>query len=186
MIVRKWFNFSFQIYSCIFILQTSQFPLKDNRLTSSPSKAYAVDSYEQVKTFYYPTIREYEVMKLSASTYYSSDDDNDDDNQRNDGKDDYTDLSHSSEIFESRKIVKKISDKKDYNLRDISNNSKIEPNKTKILYEPSLSSFETTSANVQFKNNDSSDVTTDQFSKLLFSSPSATVTSSGASVRFTF
>lgn len=126
------------------------------------------------------------MMKSSPSTYYTSDDDGGD-------EDDYSDygtgtLAPSPESFESEKIVKKSSDIKKLNLSnessvhdEISNNK---PNSTQPLYVPIPSSTISTTTNLEIENNDSSNDRTNKFPKLLFSSPSATVTSNGPSVRF--
>lgn len=145
----------------------------DNRLTSSA--ANAVENYEQIEAFYYPTKIEHEVMKSSASNnYYNSD-----------GEDDYSDysdyrtgtLTPSPQHFESEKILKKPSDIKKVILR--SSNISIHD---EIAVKPN-STFTTSKAtDLELGIGDRINGNTNTFSKLLFSSPSATVTSNGPSV----
>lgn len=122
------------------------------------------------------------MMKPSASSYYTSDD-----------EDDYNDygtgtLAPSPENFESERINKKPSDIQKINLshnssnasgvhETISNNNKV--NNSQLLH----SSTRSTNTNLNLENSDSNS-SLNKFPKLLFSSPSATVTSNGPSVSY--
>ena len=164
--------FSFQI-SCM-LQQTSQLPLKNTIINSN---------YEQLKSYYYPpssqranevvhdlplsddSISEIkiksEMMESSASNYYSSHGNSDDD--------EYADyaagtISPSHENFESEKIKIKPSDSK-----RISNTSEI-INVTEMKSKPNITQLQESQQQQVPNNLDNS-----KFSKLLFSSPSATV-----------
>lgn len=161
---------SFQI-SCICIFQTSQLPLKN-------------------KAFYYPTIHQGETINPSSSNYFVSG------NQREENDNvEYSDYEEDTdaplENFESEKIIKKPSDIKKLTLMTGSNESheSIQPemlelrfNKTPSLRESSYSPTNTNlnSAIQSFHNVNHENA--NNYSKFIFSSPSATVTSNGPSV----
>jgi hypothetical protein len=116
-------------------------------------------------------------MKSSASSYYTSEDEDDYYNDYGTG------TLAPSDVFESEKIHKKPSDIKKINLSHISNNDTTsgvneENINTKINTTQLLNAQSSTTS----ENSDSNSDSTNKFPKLLFSSPSATVTSNGPSV----
>ncbi|XP_070490845.1 probable basic-leucine zipper transcription factor O [Chironomus tepperi] len=188
---------SLQLISCIIfiscIYQASLLPLKQNTIIKNNN------NYEeqQLKSYYYPsssqranevhdlpltddvddsirTIKKSEMMESSASNYYTS-------NHRRDDEDDYSTGSIAAdailhENFESEKIKP-------------SDNSKViqQKNSTEVMtiiddvnYKPNITQLQVPNLD----NNNSND-NSNKFSKLLFSSPSATVsTSNGPSGPF--
>lgn len=171
-------DFLFQI-SCFCIFQTSQFPI-DNRLSSLIT---STANHEKVEAFYYPPLNHHEEMiKPSASSYYTSDDD--------DYYNDYGTETRapSPDNFESERIInKKPSDIQKISLSHNSNNassvhetiSNNKLNSSQLLH--ARSSTKSTKTNLNLENSDNK---SNKFPKLLFSSPSASVTSNGPSVSF--
>jgi hypothetical protein len=191
-------------------MHASQLPLK-TPITSSNNNNNNYNNHHQLKSYYYPTssqranevhdltlidddgdrdddsIIKSEMMELSASkNFYSSHNDEDDDEYS-----DYATGSPLADAFESEKIVKKPSDnKKLFNTNNDSNkasdvalvhesevSSSSIPNKTQIqrtqqTHVPKLDVVDTVP----------SASSSSKIPKLLFSSPSATVTSNGPSV----
>lgn len=142
----------------------------------------------QNKAFYYPTIRQREIINPSSSNYFASG------NQRKEEEiveySDYEEDTHAPlENFESEKIIKKPSDiKKLILMTGVNNESSVQPemlemrlNQTPSLHVSSfLSNTKLDSAIRNSNNNDQENA--NNYSKFIFSSPSATVTSDGPSV----
>lgn len=181
--------------SCIY--QASLLPLKQNTIIKNNN------NYEeqQLKSYYYPsssqranevhdlplidddvddsvrTVKKSEMMESSASNYYTS-------NQKRDDEDDYSTGSLAAdailhENFESEKIKP-------------SDNSKVitQRNLTEVMtivddvnYKPNITQLQVPNLDNNNNHSKNSNDNSNKFSKLLFSSPSATVsTSNGPSV----
>lgn len=162
-------------------------PLK-NRLTPSTNIFDNINNHDQNKAFYYPPItsninNNREAINPSSSNYYVSENPNED-GDNVEYSDDYEvdTLAPSIENFESEKINKKPSDIKKLTLMTVSNDSSIIEPDTAIAADLTLkknnSSFLPPTTSYLDESNSRN------LSKLLFSSPSATVTSNGPSVTY--
>lgn len=147
--------------------------------------------------FYFPTNRQKEAINdpSSSRSFYVSDSSRDIHNQQRDDNVEYSDYetetAPSFENFESEKIYKKPSDIKNLTLTHTFNSAesssepkmmKVRLNNTEPLHSypaaPTLPISNTSNRNFNSNNFES----TRNYSKFLFSSPSATVTSNGPSV----
>jgi hypothetical protein len=158
-------------------------PLKDTNNNSPILKENSVDKFEQFKAYYYASLRANEVhdlplemkpemMESSASNYYTPNGSLDDD--------EYADYATNAptpiESFESEKI--KPSDIKILKSNSSSNNNSSEVDVTDMMKsKPNITQLQVPNLDV---------ANTNKYSKLLFSSPSATVTSNGPSVSVKF
>lgn len=149
-----------------------------NRLTPS-TNVFDNNQSDQSKAFYYPSIRQRELINPSSSNYYVSE---------NPSEVEYSDyeidtLAPSFENFESEKIIKKSSDnKKSILMTESSTEAEIEKlNNSQPFHESSntMTNLDESNRNVDSNNQE---IPRD-YSKFLFSSPSATVTSNGPSVK---
>lgn len=157
---------------CLCIIQTSQLPLKNSRLAAPVINVF---DKNYANTFnYYPVLRHPEVMKSSAaSTYFTP----------NTEEIEYSDyesetIAPALENFESEKIIKKPSEIKkiattEVGISNSTSSSGLEHFNNTHTYPHIPANTETADISTQSASN---------YSKLLFSSPSATVTSNGPSV----
>lgn len=183
--------------SCIY--QASLLPLKQNTIIKNNNNNY---EEQQLKSYYYPSssqranevhdlplsdavddsvrtsIKKSEMMESSASNYYSS-------NHEDDVADDFsTGAIAGSEIlhdnFESEKIIKPSDSSNNHNHNNNNVNKLVLNSKNNssevivddVKYKPNITQLQV--PNLDSNSNDNSN----KFSKLLFSSPSATVSTS--------
>lgn len=138
------------------------------------------------KAFFYPTIHQREIVIPSSSNYFVTG------NQREEDENlEYAEYEEDTnaplENFESEKIIKKPSDIKKLTLMTGSNKSNIQPEEMlemRLNKTPSLPSSVNKNLESDIKNYNSNkkNENSNNYSKFIFTSPSATVTSNGPSV----
>lgn len=167
-------------------------PLKQNTIISGSNNYMQQQQQQQLNSYYYPSslqsINEVhdlaltdgsiidnksEMMESSASNYYS----------HHDVDSEYSDSDYATgtiaplhENFESEKIVKKTSDNRKLLINNQSNMSEILSNSNEMNNSMQQQQQQQHSLNLDATHDNA------KLSKLLFSSPSATVTSNGPSV----